>query len=365
LLRYARLLIWNTRTKKMIDKLEELKKRFDEITKLLESEGVMKNKGKLISLSKERSELKDIVTLYKQLKKLERRKIEAENIVEMDKDEELRTIAKTELDEVNQEIKDKTNLIRQILYPKDSMENKNIIVEIRAGAGGEEAALFVKDLFDMYTKFANIKNWKIEILNTHTTGIGGFKEVIFLLHGKDAFNKFKFESGVHRVQRVPITESGGRIHTSTATVAVLPEAQEVDINIDPKDLKIDVFHSSGPGGQNVNKLSTAIRITYLPTGMVVTCQDERSQHKNRDKAMKVLRSRLLNKKTKEEEKKIADKRRNQVGTGDRSERIRTYNFPQNRVTDHRIKLSLHRLESILGGDLDEIIEKLTLASEKR
>lgn len=349
---------------KMIEKLEEIKKRFDEITKLLESEEVMKDKEKLISLSKERSEFKDIVTAYSKLRKLEKRRIEAQHIIKMDKDEELKEIARVEREEVEEEIKKKEKEIRNLLSPKDALDDKNIIVEIRAGAGGEEAALFVKDLFEMYTKFANSKTYKIDVLSSHPTGIGGFKEVIFMISGKGAFSKLKHESGVHRVQRVPITESGGRIHTSTATVAVLPEAEEVDIDIDPKELKIDVFHSSGPGGQNVNKLATAIRITHLPSGMVVTCQDERSQHKNREKAMKVLRSRLLDIKKQEEEKRIAEKRRNQVGTGDRSERIRTYNFSQNRVTDHRIGLSLYKLEAILNGDLNEIIEKLTLASKK-
>lgn len=349
---------------KMIEKLEEIKKRFDEITKLLESEEVMKDKEKLISLSKERSEFKDIVTAYSELRKLEKRRIEAQHIIKMDKDEELKEIARVEREEVEEEIKKKEKDIRNLLSPKDALDDKNIIVEIRAGAGGEEAALFVKDLFEMYTKFANSKTYKIDVLSSHPTGIGGFKEVIFMISGKGAFSKLKHESGVHRVQRVPITESGGRIHTSTATVAVLPEAEEVDIDIDPKELKIDVFHSSGPGGQNVNKLATAIRITHLPSGMVVTCQDERSQHKNREKAMKVLRSRLLDIKKQEEEKRIAEKRRNQVGTGDRSERIRTYNFSQNRVTDHRIGLSLYKLEAILNGNLNEIIEKLTLASKK-
>ena len=348
----------------MIEKLEEIKKRFDEITKLLESEEVMKDKEKLISLSKERSELKDIVTAYSELRKLEKRRIEAQHIIETDKDDELKEIAKTELDEVEEKIKKKEEELKIFLSPRNPLDSKNLIIEIRAGAGGEEAALFVKDLFEMYTKFASSKSYKIDVLNSHPTGIGGFKEVIFVVSGKGAFSNLKYESGVHRVQRVPVTESGGRIHTSTATVAVLPEAEDVDIDIDPKDLKIDVFHSSGPGGQNVNKLATAIRITHLPSGMVVTCQDERSQHKNREKAMKVLRSRLLNIKQQEEENKIAERRRNQVGTGDRSERIRTYNFPQNRVTDHRIGFSLYRLESILDGDLDEIIDKLALGSKK-
>ncbi|MCK4233856.1 peptide chain release factor 1 [candidate division WOR-3 bacterium] len=348
----------------MIERLTEIKKRFDEITKLLESKEVMKNKDKLISLSRERSGIKDVVTTYNEFQKLEKRKIEAQHIIETDKDEELIEIAKDELDEVEEKLKKKEKELRNFLSPNNPLDNKNLIIEIRAGAGGEEAALFVKDLFEMYSRFANSKSYKIDVLNSHPTGIGGFKEVIFMVSGKGAFSNLKYESGVHRVQRVPVTESGGRIHTSTATVAVLPEAEEVDVDIDTKDLKIDVFHSSGPGGQNVNKLATAIRITHLPSGMVVTCQDERSQHKNREKAMKVLRSRLLDIKRQEEEKKIAEKRRNQVGTGDRSERIRTYNFPQNRVTDHRIGLSLYKLEAVLNGVLDEIIDKLALASKK-
>ena len=349
---------------RIIEKLERLKERYNEIIKLLETDDIIKDKEKLISLSKERSELKNAVTTYDEYMELEHRKLEAKNIIEMDNDEELKSLAKVELVEVEKAIKEKKEEIKKIISPKDENDSRNIIVEIRAGAGGEEAALFVKDLFDMYTKFANAKNWKVELISSHPTGIGGFKEIIFMIEGKGAYSRLKFESGVHRVQRVPVTESGGRIHTSTATVAVLPEAEEVDIKIDPKDLKIDVFHSSGPGGQNVNKLSTAIRITHLPTNIVVTCQDERSQFKNREKAMKVLRSRLLDIKKKEEEQKIAEKRRKQVGTGDRSERIRTYNFPQNRVTDHRIGFSLHKLDSVLNGELDEIIDKLAVAAQE-
>lgn len=349
----------------MREKLEKLEERYVEIEELLESKEVMENTERLISLSKEKSDLKEIVTLYREVKQLEKRKIEAEQIIETDSDEELKEIAETELSDIEEKIEKKGKHLRQLMRPKDPRDNKNIIIEIRAGAGGDEAALFVRDLFQMYTKFANSKNWREDILSSHPTGVGGLKEIIFMIKGKGAFSRFKFESGVHRVQRVPVTESGGRIHTSTATVAVLPEAEEVDIDVDQKDLKIDVFHSSGPGGQNVNKLATAIRVTHLPSGMVVTCQDERSQHKNREKALKVLRSRLLEIKREEEEKKIADKRRDQVGTGDRSERIRTYNFPQSRVTDHRINLSLYRLDSILNGDLDEIIDKLTIESEKK
>lgn len=349
----------------MREKLEKLEKRYLEIGDLLKSKELMGDTERLISLSKERSDLEEIVTVYRGIKQLEKRKIEAEHIIETDSDEELKEIAITELSDIEEEIEKKNNHLKKLIRPKDPRDSKNIIIEIRAGAGGDEAALFVSDLFQMYTKFANSKNWKEDVLSSHPTGMGGFKEIIFMIKGKGAFSRFKFESGVHRVQRVPVTESGGRIHTSTATVAVLPEAEEVDIDIEAKDLKIDVFHSSGPGGQNVNKLATAIRITHIPSGMVVTCQDERSQHKNREKALKVLRSRLLEIKREEEEKKIAEKRRGQVGTGDRSERIRTYNFPQNRVTDHRINLSLYKLDGILNGDLDEIIEKLTIESEKK
>lgn len=351
-----------SQTSDMIQRLEEIKKRFEEITRLLEDRDITKDKERLIALSKERGELKEITAAYSEMRNLEKRKIEAQHIINVDSDEELRAMARTELEEVVAEMQQKEKEILKLLAPKDPRDNRNIIIEIRAGAGGEEAALFVKDLFEMYTKFAAARSFKIDLLSAHTTGIGGFKEAIFMVKGKTAFSTFKFESGVHRVQRVPVTESGGRIHTSTATVAVLPEAEEVDIQIDPKDLKIDVFHSSGPGGQNVNKLATAIRITHHPSGMVVTCQDERSQHKNKEKAMKVLRSRLLDQRRQEEENKIAEKRRNQVGTGDRSERIRTYNFPQNRVTDHRIGLSLYKLDAILNGDLEDIVEKLTLAS---
>jgi peptide chain release factor 1 len=348
----------------MIERLEGIKKRYDEITRLLEREETMKDKEKLIALSKERGELRDIANAYTELQRLEKRKIEAQHILDVDRDEELREMAKAELQEVETEMERVVKAVVSLLSPKDPLNDKNIIVEIRAGAGGEEAALFVKDLFDMYSKYAGTKSYKIDIISSHATGIGGFKEVIFMISGKNAYSSFKYESGVHRVQRVPVTESGGRIHTSTATVAVLPEAEEVDIEIDPKDLKIDVFHSSGPGGQNVNKLATAIRVTHHPSGMVVTCQDERSQHKNKEKALKVLRSRLLDEKRHEEERKIAEKRRNQVGTGDRSERIRTYNFPQNRVTDHRIGLSLYKLDAILNGNIEELVEKLRLASDQ-
>jgi peptide chain release factor 1 len=245
------------------------------------------------------------------------------------------------------------------LLPKDPNDDKNILLEIRAGTGGDEAGLFGADLFRMYAKLAEKKGWRLEVLNRHYTGVGGFKEIIALIEGKGVYSRLKFESGVHRVQRVPTTESQGRIHTSTVTVAILPEAEEVDVQIDPNDLRIDIFRSSGPGGQSVNTTDSAVRITHLSTGMVVSCQDEKSQHKNKSKALKILRARLLDRARQEKQNEISEKRRNQVGTGERSERIRTYNFPQGRVTDHRIGLTLYRLDAILEGDLDEIIDSLT------
>ena len=249
--------------------------------------------------------------------------------------------------------------LKTALLPKDPNDEKNILLEIRAGTGGEEAGLFAGDLFRMYSKFSEKQGWRMEILSRHYTGVGGFKEIIAVIEGKRVYSRLKFESGVHRVQRVPVTESQGRIHTSTVTVAILPEAEEVDVQIDPNDLRIDIFRSSGPGGQSVNTTDSAVRITHLPTGMVVSCQDEKSQHKNKAKGLKILRARLMDKAQQEKQLEISEKRRNQVGTGERSERIRTYNFPQGRVTDHRIGLTLYRLESVLEGDLDEIIQALT------
>ncbi|MDK2985449.1 MAG: peptide chain release factor 1, partial [Clostridia bacterium] len=263
-----------------------------------------------------------------------------------------------EQEELSEKIEDLQEKLKILLLPKDPNDEKNVIMEIRAGAGGEEAALFAGDLFRMYSRYAENQGWKIELMNSHPTDTGGFKEIIFTVEGQGAFSKLKFESGVHRVQRVPATESSGRIHTSTATVAVLPEAEEVDVEIDPNDLRIDVFCSSGPGGQSVNTTQSAVRVTHIPTGIVVSCQDEKSQHKNKAKALKVLRSRLHDKMLREQQEEVAGARKLQVGTGDRSERIRTYNFPQGRVTDHRIGLTLHKLEAVLQGELDELIESL-------
>ena len=278
-------------------------------------------------------------------------------------DGEMRELAQAELDELVQRKADLEQRLKVLLLPRDPNDEKNVIMDIRAGTGGEEAALFAADLFRMYARYAERQGWKTDILNANPTDIGGFKEAIFLLEGKGAYSRLKFESGVHRVQRIPTTESGGRIHTSAATVAVLPEAEEVDVEIDPNDLRIDVFCASGHGGQSVNTTQSAVRITHIPSGIVVSMQDEKSQHKNKDKAMKVLRARLLDRAQEEHQQKVSSTRRSMVGTGDRSERIRTYNFPQNRVSDHRVGLTLHRLDAVLEGDLDEIIDTLVTTDQ--
>jgi peptide chain release factor 1 len=338
-------------------RLEVVEHRFSELEQALADPAVLNNPEKYQRYAKEHAELAKIVQVYREYKKLDKELEENKELLR-DKDEEIRALAKAEIAEIKEKLEKKERELKILLLPKDPNDEKNVILEIRAGTGGEEAALFAADLFKMYSKYAESKGWKVDILSSHTTGMGGFKEVIASVEGKGAYSRLKYESGVHRVQRIPETESQGRIHTSAVTVAILPEAEEVEVNIDPKDLKIDVFRASGPGGQNVNKLETAVRITHIPTGIVVQCQDERSQLKNKMKAMKILRARLLEKMRKEQEEQIAEQRRSQVGTGDRSERIRTYNFPQGRVTDHRIGLTLYRLEEILEGDLDEIIDAL-------
>jgi peptide chain release factor 1 len=299
-----------------------------------------------------------VVELYRRLKKLEEEIDGSQNLLDHEEDEEMKRLAKEELNRLTQQRKNVEEELKMALLPKDPNDEKNILLEIRAGTGGEEAGLFAGDLFRMYSKFAEKQGWRMEILSRHYTGVGGFKEIIALIEGKGVYSRLKFESGVHRVQRVPVTESQGRIHTSTVTVAILPEAEEVDVQIDPNDLRIDIFRSSGPGGQSVNTTDSAVRITHLPTGIVVSCQDEKSQHKNRAKALKILRARLMDKVQQEKQMEISEKRRSQVGTGERSERIRTYNFPQGRLTDHRIGLTLYRLESILEGELEEIIDAL-------
>jgi peptide chain release factor 1 len=343
----------------MFERLEEVERRYETLSHLLGQPELITKQDEFQKAAKEYAELGKVVDLYRRLKKLEEEIKGSQHLLDNEEDEEMKRLAKEELNRLTQE-KDKVEGdLKMALLPRDPYDEKNILLEIRAGTGGEEAGLFAGDLFRMYSKFAEKQGWRMEIMSRHYTGVGGFKEIIAMIEGKGVYSRLKFESGVHRVQRVPATESQGRIHTSTVTVAILPEAKEVEIQIDPNDLRIDIFRSSGPGGQSVNTTDSAVRITHLPTGMVVSCQDEKSQHKNKAKALKILRARLLDRARQEQQIEISEKRRNQVGTGERSERIRTYNFPQGRVTDHRIGLTLYRLESILEGELDEIVDALT------
>jgi len=351
----------------LIEKLEGLLKKYEELTEKISDPEVIAKQEEWRALAKEHASLEEIVNCYKDYKSVIREIEDAKELLknEKDKDKEMEEFLKSEIDRLEEREKELKEKLRIMLLPKDPNDEKDVIMEIRAGAGGEEAALFAADLYRMYTRYAERQGWKVELMSTSPTELGGFKEVVFEIIGKGAYSKLKYESGVHRVQRIPVTEAGGRIHTSTATVAVLPEAEEVDVEINPQDIRIDVFRSSGHGGQSVNTTDSAVRITHFPTGIVVTCQDERSQLKNREKAMKILRAKLLEMKKQEQDQKIAESRRSQVGTGDRSERIRTYNFPQGRVTDHRIGLTLHKLESILDGELDEIIESLIAEEQAR
>lgn len=340
----------------MFKELEEIVKEYQNLNQQLSKPEIITNQEQFQKLAKRHSEIARMAQLYIEYKKIEEEILENEQLRKEEKDPELREMIDEEIDLLEQR-KDKIKeSLQELMNPEDPRNKKNIIVEIRAGAGGEEAALFVSDLFRMYSRFAERKHWKVEVMNSNPTEIGGFKEIIFGISGKNVFGALKQESGVHRVQRIPITESGGRIHTSTATVAILPEAEEIEMEINPNDLKIDRFRSTGPGGQSVNTTDSAIRITHLPTGIVVTCQDEKSQHKNKDKALKILRARLLDRLQQEKNKEIEQQRKKQVGTGDRSERIRTYNFPQNRVTDHRLNVSFYNLEEILDGNLFDLIE---------
>ena len=343
----------------MFEKLEEVEHRYETLSHLLGQPELISKQDEYQKAAKEYAELGKVVELYRRLKKLEEEIKGNHQILVDEEDEEMKGLAKEELNRLTTEKERVEEDLRMTLLPKDPNNEKNILIEIRAGTGGEEAGLFAADLFRMYAKLAEKHRWRMEVLSRHYTGIGGFKEIIALIEGKDVYRRLKYESGVHRVQRVPTTESQGRIHTSTVTVAILPEAEEVEVQIDPNDIRVDIFRSSGPGGQSVNTTDSAVRITHLPTGIVVSCQDEKSQHKNKAKALKILRARLLDKARQEKQMEISEKRRTQVGSGERSERIRTYNFPQGRVTDHRIGLTLYRLETILEGDLDEIIEALT------
>ena len=316
-----------------------------------------------VQLRKEFAEIDPVVTTIQALRAVERERAELAPLCDAAADPELAALARDELAALDQRIAALADALRAHLLPKDAADERSVILEVRAGSGGDEAALFAADLTRMYTKYAERQKWRVEVMDASPTGVGGFKDVILFLHGKGAWSRLKFERGVHRVQRVPVTESSGRIHTSTVTVAVLPEAEDVDVKVEEKDLRVDVYRSSGPGGQGVNTTDSAVRITHLPTGLVVTCQDERSQIKNRAKAMRVLKARLLERAQEEQQAAIAADRKSQVGTGERSERIRTYNFPQTRVTDHRIGLTLHRLPTVLEGDLDELIEALVSAEE--
>ncbi|WP_287126192.1 peptide chain release factor 1 [Desulfobacter sp.] len=341
----------------MIEKLKGIEERFIKIEHLLSDPGVMADQKKYQGYLKEHGELNKIVPVFREYEGAEGELKEAKELLK-DSDPDIRAMAKEEIPVLESRISQLHEQINILLMPKDPRDEKNVILEIRAGTGGEEAGIFTGDLFRMYSRYVESKHWKIEIIEKNDSAAGGFKEVVSMVQGKGAYSQFKYESGIHRVQRVPETETQGRVHTSAVTVAVLPEAEDVDIDINPADLKVDVFRSSGPGGQSVNTTDSAVRITHIPTGVVATCQDEKSQHKNKAKALNVLKSRVLDAKIQEEEAKRAADRKGQVGTGDRSGRIRTYNFPQGRMTDHRIGLTLYRLDSIMEGDIQEIIDAL-------
>ncbi len=341
----------------MFLKIKEIEQRYDQFESELARPEIVQDQKVYQKVAREHRLLTPIVTTFRKYQSVQE-EIEDNRSLLDDPDPEIRKLAREEIDILTAELTRLGNELKILLIPKDPNDDKNIVLEIRAGTGGEEAALFVADLFKMYCRYSELKGWRTEILNQNATGIGGFKEIIVLIEGQRVYSRLKYESGVHRVQRVPETETQGRIHTSAVTVAVLPEAEEVDVEINPDDLRIDVYRSSGPGGQHVNKTDSAVRITHLPTGLVVSCQDQKSQHKNKSKAMKVLLSRLLNLQQQEQQSKISEERRTMVGSGDRSERIRTYNFPQGRVTDHRIGLTLYKLESILQGEMDTLIEPL-------
>jgi len=345
----------------LIEKLEKIKKHFEDINQELSDPKVLSDREKVIKLSKERSDLGDIIKSYKELSDTIRNIEGNKEIIAEEEDIDLIEMAESELEELEAKKNEMEENIKLLLLPKDPNDDKDIIMEIRAGTGGDEAALFAADLYRMYSRYGEIKGWKIELIDLSDSGLGGIKEVVFSVSGKNIFGNLKYESGVHRVQRVPLTEASGRVHTSAASVAVLPEAEDVQVEINQSDLRIDVYRSGGAGGQNVNKVETAIRITHIPTGIVVQCQDERSQLKNRQKAMKVLRARLYDAKQKEHNAQISAQRKSMIGSGDRSDKIRTYNYPQNRVTDHRIGLTLYNLSNIMEGDLDEILEQLKIA----
>ncbi len=342
----------------MQEKIKEIEARYHELSDLLSDPKVIQNHSRYTALAREQANLEELMVPYQRLKEVNEEISGHESMLD-DPDPEIKTLVREELATLRESKDELEHTLKTLMIPKDPLDEKDVILEIRAGTGGEEAGLFAADLFRMYTRYAEERNWRVELLSINETGIGGIKEVVAAITGRGAYSRLKYESGVHRVQRVPATEASGRIHTSAVTVAVLPEAEEVDVDVDPQDLRIDTYRSSGAGGQHVNKTESAVRITHVPTGIVVSCQDEKSQHKNKAKAMRVLRSRLLQKYQEDQAEEIASQRRLQVGTGDRSERIRTYNFPQGRVTDHRINLTLHKLPQILEGNVDELVDELT------
>jgi peptide chain release factor 1 len=347
----------------MFDRLQAVEDRYDRLNELLSDPEVISDTNKLREYSKEQSDIQETVSTYRQYKAISEQLKEAKEMLEDKLEPEMKEMVKEEVHELEPKLEELEGVLRILLIPKDPNDDKNVIMEIRGAAGGDEAALFAADLYRMYSKYAEAQHWKTDVIETHSTGVGGYKEIIFMINGQGAYSKLKYENGAHRVQRVPETESGGRIHTSTATVAVLPETEEVEIEIHDKDIRVDTFASSGPGGQSVNTTMSAVRLTHLPTMTVVSCQDEKSQIKNKEKAMKVLRARVYDKFQREAQAEYDQQRKSAVGTGDRSERIRTYNFPQNRVTDHRIGLTIQKLDQILEGKLDDIVNALIMEEQ--
>jgi peptide chain release factor 1 len=341
----------------MLDKLAQVEKRYMELERLMSDPQLLGQQREYSKLAKERAEIEEIVTCFREWRKVEQEIHDNRQLLE-ERDEAIRELAKEEIAILRGRKEALENQLKILILPKDPNDAKNVIVEIRAGTGGEEAALFAAELFRMYSRYAEARRWRVEMMSSNPTGLGGYKEIIMSIEGQGAYSRLKYEGGVHRVQRVPVTEGSGRIHTSAVTVAVLPEADEVEIAIDPKEIRVDVFRSSGPGGQSVNTTDSAVRITHIPTGIVISCQDEKSQHKNRAKGMKILRARLLERKQEEQRSEIAATRKLMVGSGDRSERIRTYNFPQGRLTDHRINLTLYKLDRVMEGELDDVVEGL-------